>query len=224
MKNAPIVAQPDNTFNTPPKNSVAQAVEVTLAVKSGKLFAQSEVNAAESFNLFAQAVGTEPTYEVWETERLAWVNGFVEVKPAAKGDAAYKAFGRFKTRLVDTYAIPVPKATSKAATKKAEERAAKKAEVLKRYEAKSDDELHQLVSRAYERQAKNPLASDAIIKELKTVLKERTKEQASEAKADLRAKRDEVIKAVRGCEDMGRLDMALEVLSPDNEMQVEYLA
>ena len=206
------------------KTVVAQAVETTLAVQSGQLFAQSEVDASKSFELFAKAVGTTPTYERWEVERLAWVNGFVEVKPQAKGDAAYKAFGRFKTRLVDAYAIPVPKATSKAATKKAEERAAKKAEMLKRYEGKSVDELHQLTSQAYERQAKNPTGSDAILKELKSVLKERTKETAAEAKADLKAKRDEVIKAVRDCEDMSRLDTALEILSLDNEMSVQYFA
>lgn len=206
------------------KSTVAQAVQTTLATQAGQLFAQSEVNAAESFNLFAQAVGTEPTYEVWERERLAWVNGFVDIKPQAKGDAAYQAFGRFKNRLVDAYAIPVPKATSKAATKKAEERAAKKAEMLKRYEGKSVDELHQLTSQAYERQAKNPTGPDAILKELKAVLKERTKDAQSEAKAELRAKKDEVIKAVRDCEDIQRLDTALEILSPDNDMQVEYLA
>lgn len=206
------------------KSTVAQAIDTSLAIKAGKLFAQSEINATESFALFAQAIGTEPTYEVWETERLAWVNGFVEIKPKAKGDAAYKAFGRFKTRLVDTYAITIPKATSKAATKKAEERAAKKAEMLKKYEAQSDDAIHTAISRAYEKQAKNPMASDAAIKELKAVLKERTKEHEAETKAVLKARRDDLIKAVRACEDMERLDMAFEILSEGNDITVDYVA
>ena len=194
-----------NTMKNQEKTIVAQAIETAQAAQAGRLFAQSEVDASKSFELFARAVGTEPTYEVWEAERIAWVNGFVEVKPQTKGDAAYKAFGRFKGRLIDTYGITVPTSKSEAATKKAAERAAKKAEVMKRYEATSDDQLHQLVSQAYERQAKNPLKSEAILKELKTVLKERTKESQSEAKAELRAKRDEVIKAARSEEHTSEL-------------------
>ena len=200
------------------KTVVAQALTPTRPIDAGRLFAQSEVNASESFELFAEAVGTEPTYQVWEAERLSWINGYTEVKPKAKGDAAYKAFGRFKTRLVDTYGIPIPKATSKAATKKAEERATKLSDTIKRYEATSTDQLHQLVSQAYERQAKNPLGSDAILKELKTVLKARTKDTEAESKAELKAKRDEVIKAVRECSDITRLDLVVEMLSQDNEV------
>ncbi len=146
------------------------------------------------------------------------LDGYTEVKPKAKGDAAYKAFGRFKTRLVDTYGVPIPKATSKAATKKAEERASKLADMLKHYEDTSTDQLHQLISQAYERQAKNPLGSDAILKVLKTVLKARTKDTEAESKAELKAKRDEVIKAVRECSDITRLDLVVEMLSQDNEV------
>lgn len=200
------------------KTVVAQALNPTGSTDAGRLFAQSEVNASTAFELFAQAVGTEPTYQVWEAERLAWVNGYTEVKPKAKGDAAYKAFGRFKTRLVDTYGIPIPKATSKAATKKAEERAIKLADTIKRYEATNTDQLHQLISQAYERQAKNPLGSESILKELKTVLKARTKDTEAEAKAELKAKRDEVIKAVRECSDITRLDLVIEMLDEGNEV------
>ncbi len=200
------------------KSVVAQALTPTRSTDAGRLFAQSEVNASESFELFAEAIGINPTYQVWEAERLSWINGYTEVKPKAKGDAAYKAFGRFKTRLVDTYGVPIPKATSKAATKKAEERASKLADMLKHYEDTSTDQLHQLISQAYERQAKNPLGSDAILKVLKTVLKARTKDTEAESKAELKAKRDEVIKAVRECSDITRLDLVVEMLSQDNEV------
>ena len=200
------------------KTVVAQAIEQTKSIDAGRLFAQSEVNASESFQLFAEAVGTEPTFQVWEAERVSWVNGYVEIKPKAKGDTAYKAFSRFKDRLVDTYGITVPRGDSKAATKKAEERATKLADTMKRYESTSNDQLHQLVSQAYERQAKNPLGSDSVLKELKTVLKARTKDQQAETKAELKAKRDEVIKAVRECADIERLDLVIEMLSQDNEV------
>ena len=199
------------------KTVVAQAIE-SASVQAGKLFAQSEVNASESFELFARSVGENPTYEVWERERLAWTNGYVEVKPKAKGDAAYKAFGRYKDRLVETYGIQIPKSNSAAAEKKRAEREAKQAELAKRYEAKSDDELHTLITQAYERQAKNPLGSDAILKELKAVLKVRTKDHQAETKAELKAKRDEVIKAVRACDDMERLNLVIEMLDESNEV------
>lgn len=201
----------------PVKTVVAQAVE-SASVQAGRLFAQSEINATQSLELFAKIVGDKPTYEVWEAERLSWVNGYVEEKPKAKGDAAYKAFGRFRDRLVDAYAVEVPKSKSAAAEKKRAERQAKQAELAKRYEAKSDDELHGMITQAYERQAKNPLGSDAILKELKAVLKARTKDHQVEVKAELKAKRDEVIKAVRACEDMERLSLALEMLDGENEV------
>ena len=215
MKNAPIVVNPTSTFNTPPV--VADVIQSDAFV-AGRLFAQSEVDAGKALETFARMVGDKPTYELWENGRLAWVNGFVEVKPKAKGDAAYQAFGRFKNRLVEAYAIEIPKATSAAAEKKRAEREAKQLELMKRYEDQSDDALHTLITRAYERQAKNPLGSDAIIKELKAVLKARTKDHQAQAKADLKAKRDEVIKAVRECADMTRLDMALEVLDQGNDV------
>jgi hypothetical protein len=199
------------------KTVVAQAIQ-SDALVAGRLFAQSEVDAGMALETFARVVGDKPTYEAWENGRLAWVNGFVEVKPKAKGDAAYQAFSRFKNRLVDAYAIEIPKATSAAAEKKRAEREAKQAELMQRYEDQSDDALHTLITRAYERQAKNPLGSDATIKELKAVLKARTKDHQAEAKAALKARRDEVIKAVRECVDMERLDLALEMLSEENEV------
>jgi hypothetical protein len=199
------------------KTVVAQAIETTAA-QAGRLFAQSEINASEALEIFARSVGDAPDYELWERERLSWVNGYVEEKPKAKGDAAYQAFSRFKNRLVDIYAIEVPKATSAAAEKKRAEREAKQAEMLDRYAAQTDDELHTLITRAYERQARNPLGSDAVIKELKAVLKARTKDNQAQAKTELKAKRDEAIKAVRACSDMERLDLVVEMLSEENEV------
>ena len=62
------------------------------------------------------------------------------------------------------------------------------------------------------------MGSDAILKVLKTVLKARTKDTEAESKAELKAKRDEVIKAVRECSDITRLDLVVEMLSQDNEV------
>ena len=49
---------------------VAQAINATqadLAKQSGELFAQSEIDAGQALELFAKSVGTEPTYEAWNS-------------------------------------------------------------------------------------------------------------------------------------------------------------
>lgn len=200
------------------KSVIAQALE-SKSMQSGRLFAQSEINAGESLELFAASIGTEPTFEVWERERLAWTNGYVEIKPKAKGDAAYQAFGRFKNRLVDAYGLTVPKSKSAAAEKKRAERQAKQDALLGRFEDKTDTEIHDLIARAYEKQARNPLASDSEIKDLRAVLKARTKGHQAETRAELKVTRDKVIAAVRKCTDFSRLDMALEILDETNEVK-----
>ena len=73
------------------------------AIKSGEMFARSEIEATEALEVFARDVGTEPTYETWNAARIDFINGYVMVKPQAKGDASDKAFQRFKDRLVDRF-------------------------------------------------------------------------------------------------------------------------
>lgn len=207
----------------PEKTVVAQSLSAgseSDATLAGKLFAQSETHAAESLDLFARLVGDSPTWEVWEAERLKFINGYVGVKPTTKGDAAYKAFGRFKNRLVETYAITIPKASTAAAEKKAAERKAKRDKVIATYAGKTDGELHDLIAREYEKQAKNPLASDALLREMKGVIKERRKEIDAATRDSLKAQRAVVIKAVRACTDTTRLTMALEILDVSNEIRV----
>lgn len=202
------------------KTVIAQAISGSPAVQAGRLFAQSETDASSALELSARALGDTPSYEAYTAHRVEWVNGYCEVKPQAKGQSADKAFNRFKDRLVDSFAITIPKATSASATKKAEERAKKAEELQAKYAGVSDDDLHQRISRAYEQAARTPLASDALIKELRKVIKERTKADTDQAKAELKEARDVVIKAVRSCADMTKLDLALEILSPDTDVSV----
>ena len=105
------------------KTVVAQAISASPAIQAGRLFAQSETDASSALELSARALGDTPSYEAYTAHRVEWVNGYCEVKPQAKGQSADKAFNRFKDRLVDAFAITIPKATSASATKKAEERA-----------------------------------------------------------------------------------------------------
>lgn len=202
------------------KTVIAQAISGSPAIQAGRLFAQSETDASSALELSARALGDAPSYEIYTSHRIEWVNGYCEIKPQAKGQSADKAFNRFKDRLVDSFGITIPKATSASATKKAEERAKKAEELQAKYEGVSNDDLHQRISRAYEQAARTPLASDALIRELRKVIKDRTKADTDQAKAELKEVRDVVIKAVRSCADRAKLDLALEILSPDTDVSI----
>jgi hypothetical protein len=49
------------------KTVVAQAIDQVIdqADQAGELFAKSEIDANQALELFARAVGTEPSFEVW---------------------------------------------------------------------------------------------------------------------------------------------------------------
>ena len=128
---------------------VAQAINATqadLAKQSGELFAQSEIDAGQALELFAKSVGTEPTYDTWNSCRVEFINAYVRTKPQAKGNSADQAFKRFRGRLVDAYGLEAPKAQTEAALKKAEERKAKQDALEARYAGTSTRVLKDLLS------------------------------------------------------------------------------
>ena len=207
---------------TPALNPIASAISGSSspATSAGRLFAQSETDASTALEMSARALGDAPSYDAYTAHRVEWVNGYCEVKPQAKGQSADKAFNRFKDRLVEAFAITIPKAVSASATKKAEERAKKAEAIAAKYKAVSDDELHLMITRAYEQASRTPLASDALIKELRKVLKDRTKTETDAVKAELKTARDVVIKAVKECSNIEKLTLAAEILSPANDVSV----
>jgi hypothetical protein len=68
---------------------------IDQADQAGELFAKSEIDATQALELFARAVGTEPSYDTWLAKRLAFINAYVRIKPTAKGNSADQAFSRF---------------------------------------------------------------------------------------------------------------------------------
>jgi hypothetical protein len=78
------------------KTVVAQAIDQVIdqADQAGELFAKSEIDATQALELFARAVGTEPSYDTWLAKRLAFINAYVRIKPTAKGNSADQAFTR----------------------------------------------------------------------------------------------------------------------------------
>ena len=197
------------------QNIVANPIE-NPAAEAGKLFALSEIDAARALEMFARAVGETPDYATWIANRTSWVASYVETKPNAKGNSADQAFSRFARRMTENYGIVAPKATSEAATKKAAERAEKAAKLEQRFSGYDDSQITGMLRSAYEEQAKNPTKKSALLKELETIAKQRTK--AAEAKnADtLKAARARLFDLAKACTDIERIEAAADVLDEIN--------
>jgi hypothetical protein len=67
----------------------------------------------QALELFARAVGTEPSYDTWLAKRLAFINAYVRTKPTAKGNSADQAFSRFAKRLIEALVSPHPRRQAK---------------------------------------------------------------------------------------------------------------
>ena len=194
------------------KTIIAQAVADSF--NAGAMFARSEIDAAESLEVFARAVGTTPTYEVWQAERINFVNGYVSIKPHAKGDSADKAFQRFKDRVVERFAIVVPKATSEAAIKKAAERKAANEKLLAEYQNTTPTLLRAQLEAAYQSLAKDPTSkvAKAQAKKVEKVLKLKTSESDKAERGEVKALKDSIREALKACDDTEKLEAALDAL------------
>lgn len=184
------------------------------AHKAGEMFARSEIDAVEALEVFARDVGTEPSYDTWQAARVDFVNGYVMVKPQAKGDAADKAFQRFKDRLVERFGIVVPKATSEAAVKKAAERKAKEDKLAEKYADVTPTLLRSQIEACYQTLAKNPdsKVAKAQAAELGKALKLKTRESDKAERDEIKAIKDAVREALKLCDDATKLEAALEAL------------
>ena len=67
--------------------SPINAPVIAQAESAGRMFAQSEIDASESLEVYARVLTAEPTYEHWNNCRVSWVNAYVSVKPHAKPPA-----------------------------------------------------------------------------------------------------------------------------------------
>lgn len=200
------------------KSIVAQAIP-TQASQAGALFAKSEIDASQALEVYARALGTEPTYTAWIANRTDWINGYVTEKPQAKGNSADQAFTRFVKRLNESFGIVAPKAQTQASIKKAEERTKKAEELLRKYENIPTNQLTENLRQAYELQAKNPTKKLATLKELENIVKARTKAQEAESKDELKQARTRLFELAKACTDVARIETACDVL---DEVNYEY--
>lgn len=180
--------------------------------QAGRLFADSETSADEALEVGARAIGDKPTFEHFMECRTVFVAAYVSRKPNTKGDASDQAWKRFKDRLVAKFAITIPQAPSKAATKKRAERSAKQEALLKQYEHTTPSELTDMLRKQYEAQAKNPMIDDKKINELKAVLKAKTKGDQAEQVALLKSLRADVSKLLKQCDDTAKLRKVIALL------------
>jgi hypothetical protein len=216
----------NTSMNTTPVVSAvikALSTDQTKQVrKAGSLFAQSEIDADEAFEAFARALTEKPTFEMFEEARIEWVSGYLETKPNIKADACTQAFKRFKTRLSEKYGIEIqkPKSDNPVAVKKAKEREDKKAKVLDSFSGVDTGELKTRLSQAFATLASKPdsKVAEAAVKNLKAVIRERTKDDSAALKAEVSEKRQTIRGLLSGCSDIERLDAVIDLLSPDNEV------
>jgi hypothetical protein len=216
MNQKPVVSAVISALSENQTNEVREA---------GALFARSELEADEAFEVFARAVGESPTFPVYEQARVEWVSSYATTKPHTKGNTADKAFGRFVGRLREKYPLDIQKPVSDnpAAIKKAAEREAKHAEILKTHADISTGELRSRLTQAFTTLASNPdsKVASAAVKNLKAVIRERTKDESAALKTDLTAKRTEIRGLLSGCDDIERLDAVIEILSPENDISIQ---
>jgi hypothetical protein len=198
------------------KTVVAQAIDQVIdqADQAGELFAQSEIDASQALELFARAVGTEPTFDTWTAKRLSFVNAYVRTKPTAKGNSADQAFSRFVRRLTEAFGITAPKATSDAAIAKREQRAKKEAELLAKHSDATPTLLKAQLQSAYKTLADQPTSAiaKAQTKELEKVLKIKNKAENDELRDELKGLRDQLRELAKACEDSDKLQQAIDIL------------
>ena len=199
------------------KTVVAQAIDQVIdqADQAGELFAKSELDANQALELFARAVGTEPSYDTWTAKRVSFINAYVRIKPTAKGNSADKAFGRFTTRVVEAFGIVIPKATNSGAIAKREQRAQAEEKLLAKHRQATPTLLKSQLKAAYQTLADQPTSAKlkAQTKELEKVLKIKTKDSDAQERQELKVLRDELREAMKNCADSDKLQQAIDILA-----------
>ena len=199
------------------KTVVAQAIDQVIdqADQAGELFAKSELDANQALELFARAVGTEPSFDTWTAKRVSFINAYVRIKPTAKGNSADKAFGRFSTRVVEAFGIVIPKATNNGAIAKREQRAQAEEKLLAKHRQATPTLLKEQLKAAYQTLADQPTSAKlkAQTKELEKVLKIKTKDSDTQERQELKVLRDQLREAMKHCADMDKLQQAIDILA-----------
>lgn len=210
-------------MNAPQKNTVATAIDAltpeqhSAAKAAGAAWAKKDSLAVETLTNYARMLGDKVTRLQFETAQADWKEGWIGANPGKTSAAVDKAWQRFKGDLEDMFEIEIikPESDSPLAQQRKAERAAKKADLLAAHQAATPDQVRQAIEAKYSALAKNPTSKDLkkAVKDLETVLKEKTAAETSERMETLKALRSQVKEAATKCADEASLEAALEILT-----------
>lgn len=210
-------------MDTPQKTTVATAIDAltpeqhAAAKNAGAAWARKDSLAVETLTNYARMLGDKVTRLQFETAQLDWKEGWMGANPGKTSAAVDKAWSRFKGDLEDMFEIEIikPESDNPLSQQRAAERAKKKADLLAAHQASSPDQVRQQIESKYAALAKNPTNKDLkkAVKDLETVLKDKTSEENKERMETLKALRSQVREAATKCTDEATLEAALDILA-----------
>lgn len=191
------------------------------AFNIGKQFVSNKLQRVKLAGEYAQILGAEPTYELFEALRVQFVEGAILANPDNSANAADAAWKEFADLLNMLHGITKPKSTSVAAEKKRTEREKKRAEVLAAFSDVTLEDARNKLEAAYLTLAKQPDNKNAskAIQNLKLVMRERQSEENREHGAALKALRKQVADAARKCTDIDTLQSALDLIELASDIE-----
>jgi hypothetical protein len=170
-------------------------------------------------------LGDKVTRLQFETAQLDWKEGWIGANPGKTSAAVDKAWSRFKGDLEDMFEIEIikPESENPLSQQRAAERAAKKKALLDQHANSSPDTVRQQIEKNYAALAKNPTSKDLkkAVKDLETVLKDKTSEENKERMEYLKGLRSQVREAANKCTDDSALEAALEILTGEADFDIE---
>ena len=192
----------------------------TIAADCGKSFAKNKLERMEIARSYSRMLGTDPSFEQWESARINWVSGHAEENPELTGNAHDAAWNEFASLLENLFGQTKPRSTNPVSVKKAEERAKKVEDLLEKYKDIKVYELRDMLTKSFEALAKNPENKDnkKKNKEIDQALKLRTTEENKAHGEELKALRTQAKELVGKCTDIEKLEAAIEILDQDTEL------
>ena len=189
------------------------------AFNIGKAFVTNKLQRVELARQYAEILGTEPTYALFEALRLQFIEGAIIANPDNSANAAEQSWSEFAKLLETLFGITKPRSTSAAAEKKRTEREQKRAETLAAHADLTIEDARKRLEAAYITLAKQPdnKNANAAIKNLKLVMRERQREENKEHGEALKALRKQVSEAARKCTDVDQLEAALACFEPSSD-------
>jgi hypothetical protein len=210
-------------MNAPQKNTIATAIDAltpeqhSAAKKAGAAWAKKDRLSVEILEDYSRVLGVKCTRLQYETAMMDWKEGWIGENPGKTSAACDKAFSRFKSDLEDMFEIEIikPESDNPLSQQRAAERAAKKKALLEQHAASSPDHVRQQIEKKYAALAKNPTDKNLkkAVKDLETVLKEKTSEENKERTETFKVLRSQVREAANKCTDEETLEAALDILT-----------